>query len=52
MHRKITSNDVEDYASHIPPEEVELNKEEDITYQNGVLTSASGVTSCKLMPKV
>ena len=52
MHRTITSDDVENYASHIPADEVKLNKEEDIMYQNGVLKYASGVTSCKLMPKV
>ena len=52
MHRKVTSNDVKGYASHIPGEEVELDKEEDIVYKKGVLTHASGTTSCKLMTEV
>ena len=52
MHRRITSNDVKGYASHIPGEEVELDKEEDIVYKKGVLTHASGTTSSKLMTEV
>ena len=52
MHRTVTSNDVKGYASHIPGEEVELDKEEDIVYKKGVLTQASGTTSCKLMTQV
>ena len=52
MHRTVTSNDVKGYASHIPGEEVELDKEEDIVYKKGVLTHASGTTSCKLMTEV
>ena len=52
MHRKITSHDVESYASHLPAEEVELKKEEDIVYKKGVLTKASGTVSVKLMRKV
>ena len=52
MHRTVTSNDVKGYASHIPGEEVELDKEEDLVYKKGVLTHASGTTSCKLMTKV
>ena len=52
MHRTVKSNDVKGYASHIPGEEVELDKEEDLVYKKGVLTHASGTTSCKLMTKV
>ena len=52
MHRKITSDDVKSYASHIPSEEVELDKEEDMEYRNGVLTHANGDVSCKLMTRV
>ena len=52
MHRNITSNDIISYASHLPSEEVELDKEEDLEFKDGVLTHASGTTSCKLMPKV
>ena len=52
MHRRVTSADVEGYASHIPGEEVEMDKEEDIIYKRGVLTRASGTTSCKLMTEV
>ena len=52
MHRRVTSDNVKDYASHIPGEEVEMDKEEDIVYEKGVLTRASGTTSCKLMTEV
>ena len=52
MHRKITSDDVEGYASHIPKEEVELVKDEDLVFKKGLLTKASGKISAKLMPKV
>ena len=52
MHRKVTSDDVEDYASHVPKDEVELDKEEDIEYQKGILTRASGTVETKLMRKV
>ena len=52
MHRRITSGDVKRYTSHIPGDEVELDKEEDIVFKKGVLTRASGTTSCKLMTKV
>ena len=49
MHRKVTSGDVEDYASHVPKDEVELDKEED---KKGILTRASGTVETKLMRKV
>ena len=52
MHRKVTSGDVKDYASHVPVDEVELDKEEDIVYTKGVLTHASGTVTAKLMQKV
>ena len=52
MHRKITSDDVEGYASHMPTEEVELVKDEDLVFKKGMLTQASGMTSVKLMPQV
>ena len=52
MHRTISSDDVEGYASHLPPDEVQMTKEEDIVYKKGVLTHASGSTSVKLVAKV
>ena len=52
MNRKITSDDVEGYASHIPKEEVELVKDEDLVFKKGLLTQANGTTSAKLMRKV
>ena len=52
MHRKVTSGDMEDYASHVPKDEVEMDKEEDIEYQKGILTRASGTVETKLMRKV
>ena len=52
MHHKVTLEDVEDYASHISGDEVELDKEEDIVYKNGLLTHSSGTVKAKLMRKV
>ena len=52
MHRKVTSENVEGYASHIPGEEVELNKDEDMVFKRGILTQARGTTSVKLMTQV
>ena len=52
MHRKISSDDVEGYATHIPNEEVKLEKDEDLVFKKELLTQASGTTSVKLMPKV
>ena len=52
MHREISSSQVESFASHVPTEEVELEKEEDIVFKQGVLTHASGSTSVKLLRKV
>ena len=52
MHRKITSEDVEGYASHVPGKEVDMEKDEDLVYKKGVLTHASGTVSCKLMTQV
>ena len=52
MHRKVTSKDVKDYASHTPGDEVEMNKDEDIEYKKGVLTHCNGIVTVKLMRKV
>ena len=52
MHRRITSEDVEDYSSHIPGDMVALDKEEDIEYKKGVLTHSEGVMTTKMMPQV
>ena len=52
MHRKVTSEDVEDYSSHIPGDVVALDREEDIEYKKGVLTHSEGVTTTKMMPQV
>ena len=52
MHRKVTSSDVGDYATHVPGDTVDLDREEDIEYRRGVLTHAAGVTTAKMMPVV
>ena len=52
MHRNIMSAHVQSFAPHVPTEEVELEKEEDIIFKKGVLTHASGSTSVKLLRKV
>ena len=52
MHRSVTSEDVEDYSSHIPGDVVALDRKEDIEYKKGVLTHSEGVTTAKMMPQV
>ena len=52
MHRKVTSEDVEDYASHVPGDEVKLDKEENIVYKKGMLTHGSGTVAVHLVQKV
>ena len=52
MHRKVTSKDVEDYSSHVPGDDVTLDREEDIEYKKGVMTHAAGSSTIKLMPQV
>lgn len=52
MHRIITSNDVIDYAVHIPGDDMVLDKEEDVEYKDGVLTHAAGTVDIQLMPEV
>ena len=52
MHRRVTSEDVEDYSSHIPRDVVALDQEEDIVYRKGVLTHSEGVSTVKMMPQV
>jgi hypothetical protein len=51
MHRRVTSEDVKDYASHIPGGDVALDREEDIVYRKGVLTHSEGVSTVKMMPQ-
>ena len=52
MHRRVTSEDVEDYSSHIPKDVVTLDQEEDIVYRKGVLTHSEGVSTVKVMQQV
>ena len=52
MHRRVTSEDVEDYSSHIPKNLVTLDQEEDIVYRKGVLTHSEGVSTVKMMQQV
>ena len=52
MHRKVTSKGVKNYASHIPGDEVEMTRDEDIEYKQGILTHCDGTMTVKLMRKV
>ena len=52
MHRRVTSEDVEDYSSHIPRDVVVLDQEEEIEYIKGVLTHSEGFSTVKLMQQV
>ena len=52
IHRTVTSEDVEDYSTHVPGDVVNLIKQDDMKYRKRVLTSASGTTTVKILPKV
>ena len=52
MHRRVTSEDVEDYSSHIPGDVVALDREEDIVYKKGVLTHSAGFSTVKILQQV
>ena len=52
MHRRVTSDDVEDYSSHIPRDVITLDQEEDIVYKKGVLTHSEGFSTVKMMQQV
>ena len=52
MTRTISSQTVIGFAQHIPNEEVELVKVENLEFKDKVLTGASGKVSCKLMTEV
>ena len=52
MHRKVTSSDVQDYASHVAGDKISLTKDEDIEYKKGVLTHSQGVTTTKILSQV
>ena len=52
MHRRITTEAVEDFAIHTPRDEVDVLREEDIVYTRGVLTHAAGTTMTKILLQV
>ena len=49
-HRTVNSEDVVDYTSHVPKDDVMLTKEEDIEYKSGKLQHSAGKTSVQLLP--
>ena len=51
MHRSIDSKDVIDYSTGAKKRDIQLRKEEDIEYRNGVLQRSSGDTSFKVQSK-
>ena len=51
MHRSIDSNDVIDYSTGARKRDIQLRKEEDIEYRNGVLQHSFGDTSFKVQSK-
>ena len=51
MHRSIDSKDVIDYSTGARKRDIQLRKEEDIEYRNGVLQHSSGDTSFKVQSK-
>ena len=51
MHRSIDSKDVIDYSTGARKRDVQIRKEEDIEYRNGVLQHSSGDTLFKVQSK-
>ena len=51
MHRSIDSKDVIHYSTGARKRDIQLRKEEDIEYRNGVLQHSSGDTSFKVQSK-
>ena len=49
MHRTVNTEDVVDYTSHVPKDDVMLTKEEDIEYKSGKLQHSAGRTSVRLL---
>ena len=49
-HRTVNSEDVVDYTSHVPKDDVMLTKEEDIEYKSGKLQHSAGRMSVRLLP--
>ena len=43
---------MEDYSTHVPGDVVNLIRQDDMKYRKRVLTSASGTTTVKILPKV
>lgn len=52
LYRRITSDNVKDYADHIPRDVVSLDRNEEIVVMRGVVTQSSGVTTINMVPKV
>ena len=42
IHRTVNSQDVIEYASHVPPQEVQFHEEDDIEYREGKLVKSNG----------
>lgn len=52
LHRRVMSEDVRDYADHVPRDEVALDKNEQVVIRRGIVTQSSGTTTVKMMVKV
>ena len=51
MHRSIDGKDVIDYSTGARKRDIQLRKEEDIEYRDGILQHSSGDTSFKIQNK-
>ena len=51
MHRSIDGKDVINYSTGARKRDIQLNKEEDIEYRDGILQHSSGDTSFKIQNK-
>lgn len=52
LNRRITSENVRDYAEHIPRDVVSLDRNEEIVIVRGIVTQSSGVTTVNMVPQV
>ena len=48
IHRTVNSEDVIEYASHVPPREVQFHEEDDIEYREGKLVKSNGTVHLSL----
>jgi len=51
MHHTVMTEDVVEYPMHVPPQDIQLVKEEDVEYREGRLSKSNGTTRVSLKRK-